>query len=182
MKNLIRPKATPKIYASSLFAAIYTRTTQYIKISHLLIFLFGYTAISKLNLFSYSIPFTWEKFKLIDTTSFREAMLKSAVLRPYVNELAYLIPFGEIAICLLLVFTRTKKTGYYLSLLAMVLFTVYIIYILAAYANNLPCICGGVISMMSWKQHLLFNLFFILITIRAIYLTHKQQRQCYKPV
>ena len=88
MKNLIRPKLTAKIYAPGLFAAIYTRTTQCIKISHLLMFLFGYTAISKLNLFSYSIPFTWEKFKLIDTTSFREAMLKSAVLRPYVNELS----------------------------------------------------------------------------------------------
>lgn len=176
MKNLIRPKVTPKIYAASLFAAIYTRTSQYIKISHLLIFLFAYTAISKLNLFSYSIPFSWEKFKLVDTTSFRDAMLKSVVLRPYVNELAYLIPLGELVICLLLVFTITKKTGYYLSLFALVLFTVYIIFILLAYTNNLPCVCGGVISIMSWKQHLLFNLFFILITTRAIYLTHKQKR------
>jgi len=182
MKNLIRPKVTDKIDASSLFAAIYTRTTKYIKISHLLIFLFGYTAISKLNLFSYSIPFTWEKFKLIDTTSFRDAMLKSAVLRPYVNELSYIIPISEIVICLLLIFTRTKKAGYYLSLLALVLFTVYIIYILVAYTNNLPCACGGVISLLSWKQHLLFNIFFILITIRAIYLTNKQQQSCYKPV
>ena len=176
MKKPIQPKVTASIYTPNVFAAAYYRTTKYIKISHLLIFLFAYTAISKLNLFSYSIPFTWEKFKLIDTTSFRDAMFKSAVLRPYVNELAYLIPLGELVICLLLVFNRTKKAGYYLSLLALVLFTVYIIFILLAYTNNLPCVCGGVISMMSWKQHLLFNLFFILITTRAIYLTHKQQR------
>ena len=182
MKNPIQPKVTAAIYISNLFAAAYYRTTKYIKISHLLIFLFAYTAISKLNLFAYSIPFTWEEFKFIDITSFREAMFKSPVLRPYVNELAYLIPLGEIVICLLLVFTRTKKAGYYLSLLALVLFTVYIIYILVAYTNNLPCVCGGVVSMMSWKQHLLFNIFFTLMTIRAIYLTNKQQRSCYKHV
>ena len=175
MKNLIRPKVTDKIYAPGLFAAIYTRTTQYIKINHLLIFLFGYTAISKLNLFSYSIPFTWEKFKLIDTTSFGTAMFKSPVLRPYVNELAYIIPISEIVVCLLLVFTRTKKIGYYLSLLLLALFTAYVIYVLGAYANNLPCVCGGVISLLSWTQHLLLNIFFTLITIRAIYLTHKQK-------
>lgn len=176
MKKPIQPKVNTAVYTPNLFVAAYYRITKYIKISHLLIFLFAYTAISKLNLFSYSIPFSWEKFKLIDTTSFRDAMFKSPVLRPYVNELAYLIPLGEIAICLLLVFTRKKKAGYYLSLLALVLFTVYIIFILLAYTNNLPCVCGGVISMMSWKQHLFFNIFFILITIRAIYLTHKQQR------
>ena len=175
MKNLIQPKATAKMYAASLFATIYYRVTKYIKINHLLIFLFGYTAISKLNLFSYSIPFTWEKFKFIDITSFQGAMFKSPVLRPYVNELAYIIPISEIVVCLLLVFTRTKKTGYYLSLLLLALFTVYVIYVLGAYANNLPCVCGGVISLLSWTQHLLLNIFFTLITIRAIYLTHKQK-------
>ena len=175
MKNPIQPKVTATIYTPGFFSSIYYRTTQYIKINHLLIFLFGYTAINKLNLFSYSTPFTWQKFKFIDTTSFQGAMFKSAVLRPYVNELAYIIPISEIAVCLLLVFTRTKKTGYYLSLLLLALFTAYVIYVLGAYANNLPCVCGGVISLLSWTQHLLLNIFFTLLTIRAIYLTHKQK-------
>lgn len=175
MRSPIQSKVTAKMYVAIFFATIYSRVTQYIKINHLLIFLFGYTAISKLNLFSYSIPFSWEKFKLIDTTSFGTAMFKSPVLRPYVNELAYIIPISEIVVCLLLVFTRTKKTGYYLSLFLLALFTAYVVYILGAYANNLPCVCGGVISLLSWKQHLLLNIFFTLITIRAIYLTRKQK-------
>jgi hypothetical protein len=92
-----------------------------------------------------------------------------------VHQLAYIIPITEMLACLLLLFNKTKKAGYYFSLLLLTLFTGYIVYILKVYPHNLPCVCGGVISLMSWKQHLLFNFFFVLITVRAIYLMHKQQ-------
>ena len=161
-------------FAKDHFYAVCEWVTRYIKVAWLLIFLFAYTAFSKLNLFSYSAPFSWEKFKFIDLAAFQGAMFKSPVLRPYVTGLSYLIPFSELALCLLLLFNQTKKAGYYFSLLLLSLFTFYIIYILRAYPGHLPCVCGGVISLLSWPQHLLFNAFFILVTTRALYLSRKQ--------
>jgi hypothetical protein len=170
MMNTFRLKNIVKTETAIRITAIQNRITQHIKINYLLIFLFAYTAVSKLSLFSYATPFSWDSFKFIDVSSFEEAMFKSPVLRPYVHELAWLIPSIEIAACVLLIFRKTKIVGYYLSLLLLTLFTAYIIYILNTYPHNLPCVCGGVISLMSWNQHLIFNYFFIVITVRAIYL------------
>lgn len=167
--NTLRLKTIVKTETAIRIMAIYNWITQHIKINYLLIFLFAYTAVSKLNLFSYTAPFSWDNFKFIDISSFEEAMFKSPVLRPYVHELAWMIPAIEIVACILLLFNKTKTAGYYLSLLLLTVFTAYIMYILSMYDHNLPCVCGGVISLMSWKQHLIFNYFFIVITIRAIY-------------
>lgn len=175
--NTIRLKSIVKTETATHITTIYKQATGYVKINYLLIFLFAYTAVSKLNLFSYSYPFSWDTFKLIDLASFEEAMSKSPVLRPYVHELAWLIPGIEIAACILLLYNNTKKWGYYLSFLLLIAFTAYIIYILSAYPKHLPCVCGGVISLMSWPQHLIFNFMFVLISGRAIYLMHKPARK-----
>jgi len=159
MQNTTLQKATARSYTNLIFTALYKQVTRHIKISHLIIFLFAYTATSKLTA----------------VTAFKEAMFKSPVLHSYINVLAYAIPISEIIVCFLLLFNKTKKAGYYFSLFLFIAFTGYIIYILKAYPHNLPCVCGGVISLMSWKQHLLFNFFFIAITARAIYLSRGQQ-------
>ncbi|WP_205509535.1 MauE/DoxX family redox-associated membrane protein [Longitalea arenae] len=164
LKNMGKPGSATRV------SMMYNWVTRNIRINYFLIFLFAYTAASKLHLFSYGASFTWESFQFVDLTAFKEAMAKSPVLRPYLHVLAWMIPVSEIAACLLLLFNKTKLAGYYLSLLLLTLFTAYIIYILNAYSHNLPCVCGGVISLMSWTQHLVFNYFFIAITIRAIYI------------
>jgi putative oxidoreductase len=41
----------------------------------------------------------------------------------------------------------------------------------------LPCSCGGVISSMSWKQHLVFNVHCIAINIVAINLFKRDMQQ-----
>lgn len=170
MLNIIRLKNTGKQDAATRITTVYNWITQNLKVNYFLIFLFAYTAVSKLNLFSYSGAFSWENLKLVDVTAFVDAMAKSPVLRPYVHELSWMIPVSELLACLLLLFNKTKIAGYYLSLLLLTVFTAYIMYILNEYPHNLPCVCGGVISLMSWTQHLIFNYFFILITIRAVYL------------
>jgi hypothetical protein len=176
MMNTVRLKTNAETGSRRFSYTLYEWTTTNIKINYLLIFLFAYTAFSKLSLFSYSAPFSWNEFRLINLTDFKEAMFKSPVLRPYIHELAYGIPVTEIIVCMLLLFSKAKKWGYYLSLILLTFFTAYIIYILNVFAHHLPCVCGGVISRMSWPQHLLFNLFFIAITIRAIFLMNKRQR------
>lgn len=176
MLNTVRLMTNPEKNRLSIFYTISEWLTRHVKVNYLLIFLFAYTAFSKLNLFSYSPPFSWSGFRLIDLADFEKAMFKSPVLRPYIHELAYLIPISELVVCLLLIFNKTKKWGYYVSLGLLTAFTGYIIYILIAYSHHLPCVCGGVISQMSWPVHLLFNLLFIAMTTRAIYLMNKIQQ------
>lgn len=175
MQNAVSSEVERKVKPVNIFYTIYNSFCRHVKISHLLIFLFTYTAVDKLNLFSFTPPFSWENFKLVNVDAFTGAMAKSPALRPYVHILAYLIPASELVACFLLLFSKTKKWGYWLSLVLLTSFTGYIIYIIAAYSQELPCTCGGVISQMSWSQHLLFNLFFILLSVKAI-LSYKRSR------
>lgn len=137
-------------------------------ISSLFVGLFGYTAISK----------------ALDIHSFRIAMLKSDLIKPYVKILSYAIPATEIIIALLLLIPvlkirkltiQTRKIGLYASLILMAGFTFYVAYILKYY-EHLPCTCGGFINNMTWKQHLVFNISLLLLAAWAIYLTYKQSK------
>jgi putative oxidoreductase len=49
----------------------------------------------------------------------------------------------------------------------MLLFTFYILYMLL-FEKHLPCSCGGVLKEMTWKQHLVFNLFFTAIAFTGL--------------
>jgi hypothetical protein len=169
MQNAISTEVTGKVEQVKLFSIVYNFTSRHVKISYLLIFLFAYTAVSKLNLFVFT-----PGFKLVDLEAFKGAMGKSPVLRPYVDELAYLIPISEIITCILLLFHKTTRWGYYQSLFLLTLFTAYIVFILIAYKQALPCTCGGVISAMTWAQHLLFNCVFMCLALKAIFRPDKQ--------
>ena len=168
MKNAVLPEVIEESGPVNFFTVINNAISRQIKTSYLLIFLFTYTAVSKLNLFSYTVPFRWENFKLADVEAFKGAMAKSPVLQPYVHELAYIIPISELIVCLLLLFPLTKKWGYYMSLALLTVFTGYIIFILSVYSTDLPCTCGGVISRLTWTQHLLLNSVFMLLSIKAL--------------
>lgn len=109
-------------------------------ISWVFIFLFVYTASSKL--FSH--------------VSFRVVLSQSPFLEEQVRFWSLAVPGAEIAVALLLVFGGSRRAGMYGALVLMGLFTGYIVFMLAA-APHLPCSCGGVISALSWRQHLLLN-------------------------
>lgn len=149
-----------------LTTGIYNWFNKNISVAYLIILLFGYTAFSKLDFFS--------EGKFIDVSRFEGAMFKSPILRPYVYELGYIIPFAELAICFLLAFRKTKLIGYYSSLVLLLAFTSYISYSMIV-LPFLPCTCGGVISSLSWKNHLVLNFGFLILTTRAIYLMHKRK-------
>jgi hypothetical protein len=159
MKNAVLPEVIEKRGPVNLLTAINNAISRQIKISYLLIFLFAYTAVSK----------------LADVEIFKGAMAKSPVLRPYAHELAYIIPISELIACLLLLFPLTKKWGYYLSLALLTVFTGYIIFILSVYSTDLPCTCGGVISRLTWTQHLLLNSVFMLLSVKALRLYDRSQ-------
>jgi hypothetical protein len=167
------PAATAKLSITGLYNAVCKWVSRYIKANYFLVFLFGYTAISKLHPFSAPIPFSWETFKLVDVSQFKTAMFNAPELRPYIRQLTWLIPVSQLAVCLLLIFDKSKRLGYYLSLHLLILFTGYILYMLTVHPHRLPCTCAGITAHMTWEQHFLFNFFFIFITARAIYLIEK---------
>lgn len=126
----------------------------YIDISSaLLVCLFTYAALSKLS--GYSM--------------FKSQLERSPFLFHTAALLAGWIPIIELTISFLLVFTKTRLYGLYASVVLMIMFTEYISAMLR-FSYYIPCSCGGVLSTMSWNQHLIFNIFFTLLAIVALIL------------
>lgn len=125
-------------------------------ISAAFILLFVYTASSK----------------LIEIERFRWALSQSTIIKNFSDFLVFAVPVTEIVVSLLLFFPRSRILGLFSSLLLMITFTIYLSYIIL-FADKLPCTCGGVISEMSWGQHIVFNMVFIGLATIGIRL-HRQ--------
>lgn len=126
-------------------------------ISALLIFLFVYASISK----------------FLDYQKFRVQLGQSPMLTVFAGWVAWIIPTIEIAISLLLAFPKTRLLALYASFSLMIMFTGYIIAI-TKFSDYVPCSCGGVLQNMSWKQHLIFNIGFVLLALTGILLEIKK--------
>lgn len=114
-----------------------------------LIFLFVYASVSK----------------LVDLKGFRHDINN----QPFPNEwtvfLVITIPGIELVTVTSLIFEKTRRLGLYLSALLMSTFTLYTILILLRVFKYVPCSCGGVLKLLTWPQHLVFNLLFVIISI-----------------
>jgi putative oxidoreductase len=110
----------------------------------LLIFLFVYTASSKLLHFQ----------------SFQLVLSRSPLLHNFSRVIAWVLPLGELLISGLLFFEKTRRVGLHASLITLLSFTLYILYMLL-FIPRLPCSCGGILQQLTWKQHCFLNLFFI---------------------
>jgi putative oxidoreductase len=128
-------------------------------ISGLLIMLFLYASISK----------------FLDFKRFISEMNNQPFSVKYTPYLIWAIPGLEIAISAALIFERTRTAGLYASLVLMALFTIYTGSILLHFFNYVPCSCGGVIRKLTWGQHLVFNLFFVGLSITGIILQYRKR-------
>jgi putative oxidoreductase len=126
-------------------------------IAALFILLFLYTALSK-------------SFQISSTV---DVLTKTPILSGLAEATAWSVVIAEYIIAVLLFLPRTRKAGLYTSLILMAGFTVYIGYMMA-FVPKLPCSCGGVLSKMTWTQHLLFNISFAFLALTAILLDRKQ--------
>lgn len=124
-----------------------------------LIILFSYTAFAK----------------LIDMGEFERQLTKQEL--PYWSKapLVWLIPAAELLLCVLLIIPATRLPGFYGSALLMALFTGYIGLVVVGYFDRTPCSCGGVLRSMGFKTHLVFNLFFLTLSILGIYRFHSKK-------
>jgi hypothetical protein len=127
-------------------------------IASLFILLFLYTGLSKLR--------EQEEFQIV--------LLKSPFLAASAITLSWLLPIIEIATSVLLFFPTTRKYGLATSAILMAIFTIYISYMLL-FTPNLPCSCGGVLKQLNWVQHLWFNIFFLLLSILALWLSNRNK-------
>jgi hypothetical protein len=129
-------------------------------ISGLFILLFLYTSLSKLS----------------DIHAFKEILGKSPLIGKFAQLIAWTLPTIEIIVAILLFFPRTRKIGLNLSLVLMIGFTGYLIYMIYA-TPNLPCSCGGVLSSLTWKEHIVFNILFTLLALLGILLNRSSHIQ-----
>jgi putative oxidoreductase len=129
-------------------------------ISALLILLFIYTAMSKLLAFE----------------QFKGELYAQTLPRPVAAVLIWSLPEIEIITAVLLFKQRTRLTGLCVSAILMVLFTGYVALVLLDVFGRVPCTCGGVIKAFSWPAHLLFNIFFLLLTTLGIIIMNRERR------
>ena len=108
--------------------------------------------------------------KLMTFTKFQMQLLAQPLPLWLNKMLVYVLIPVELLNVPLLYFTKTRIYGFSLSLLMMLSFTVYIAWMLV-FHENLPCACGGPIPKWGWDKHLLFNIFFTLLSATGLLLT-----------
>jgi hypothetical protein len=112
--------------------------------------------------------------KLMAYSYFLDDLRRSPVLLPYAVSLSIVIPSLELLIAALLLSDKTRKSGLIGSFLMMLLFTGYVLYVLTSTTER-PCSCGGIIRELTWPQHLVFNIVFLLLTVLGMYLQNSKQ-------
>ncbi|MGN6602265.1 MAG: MauE/DoxX family redox-associated membrane protein [Ginsengibacter sp.] len=116
--------------------------------------------------------------KLLDVTNFRNQLELSPFIGRWSGLIAIVLPGIELVTAVMLTVKNIRFYGLLASLVLLFAFTAYIAAMLLS-GVHLPCSCGGVISSLSWKEHLIFNLFFLAITIVAFVMERKERN--YRP-
>ncbi len=102
--------------------------------------------------------------KVFTYTEFRASMIRQPFEDQYGVMLSYLLPAVELALGVLFIFEGTKRFGFWLTLLLMLVFSGYVILALRDTWGGIPCDC--ILEFpISWKAHLWVN---GLITIGCI--------------
>jgi uncharacterized membrane protein YphA (DoxX/SURF4 family) len=111
--------------------------------------------------------------KLADYENFSAELGKSPLLTAFADWVAWIIPTIELVIVALLTVPQWCLAGFYAAFSLMTMFTAYIVTILK-FSDYIPCSCGGVLQNMSWNQHLVFNIVFVVLGFVGIILYEKE--------
>jgi len=122
-------------------------------ISFLIVLLFLYAALNKLT----------------DYQKFVVQLGQSPLLMGLGPHLAWFVLAVEFVIPVLLVVPAWRLSGFYASFVLMVMFTIYILAILH-FSSHIPCSCGGVLEKLGWREHLVFNLAFVILSALGVVL------------
>ncbi|MBW7941213.1 MAG: hypothetical protein H3C64_02195 [Candidatus Kuenenia stuttgartiensis] len=133
-------------------AKLFRKTKPFDWITAAFIILFTFTAVNK----------------LLDSSTFRIALVQSPLLAYYADFLGVAVPVTELVIVAMLIVSATRKIGIWLSLFLIIIFTFYISYLLL-FVRDMPCNCGRILKSLSWKSQLTVNLLLIAITGYALF-------------
>ena len=142
--------------------ASYTKQKRSEILSSILILLFVYTAVSK----------------LLTIHQFLTVVDQYPLIGKFGGWAACALPVSELITAALLWFSKTRMKGFAVSLLLLISFTLYIGYMLIFY-SKLPCSCGGIISSLSWNQHVLLNIALIAIAFYGFMLERQYHTSAY---
>jgi len=113
--------------------------------------------------------------KIINFEVFKSGIFRQPFDDSYAQVLIYLLPFLEGVAVIFFLIPALQRWAFALSSLLMLAFTLYVGAALAGAWEKLPCGCGSVLSGMTWKQHLFFNLFFLLLSGYGFYLLNPKR-------
>jgi uncharacterized membrane protein YphA (DoxX/SURF4 family) len=105
--------------------------------------------------------------KLLDFENFRVQLGQSPLLSAFAEWISIVVPVIEFLICILILIPKLRLIGLFAAYGLMAMFTIYI-FIILHYTSFVPCSCGGVLEKLSWNQHLIFNIFFVVLAVLAI--------------
>ncbi|MEP2057667.1 MAG: MauE/DoxX family redox-associated membrane protein [Maribacter litoralis] len=105
--------------------------------------------------------------KLFDYQQFQIQLGQSTILTAYADTVAWIVPALELVLSFFLLFERYRLFALYACLGLMSMFTVYIILILN-FSDFIPCSCGGVLENLDWSEHVVFNIFFMVLAFFSI--------------
>jgi len=125
-------------------------------ISALLILLFAYAAV----------------VKILDYQKFQVQLSQSPMLTAFSRWVAFLIPALEILISIMLAVQRFRLGALYASYTLLLMFIGYIIAI-TEFSTYIPCSCGGILENLGWNEHLLLNIFFVILALSGIIIYSK---------
>lgn len=109
--------------------------------------------------------------KAIDYKVFVADIAKSPLLTKLNNAVLAPVVLGvEFLTAILLPFKTTMKIGFYLSSFLMLTFTLYLSALYFLY-TNIPCSCGGILGMMPYPVHIIFNLLFTFLSFTGVILS-----------
>lgn len=129
-------------------------------VSLLLAMLFTYTATAK----------------LMHIGIFEMRLERMPYIAPYAQWISWSVPFLELVIAALLFFKKYCVTGLYASLILLGLFTGYIITVLQ-FSDSVPCSCGGIVSALGWRDHIIFNGTFMMLALVGIIWSKKHEKR-----
>jgi uncharacterized membrane protein YphA (DoxX/SURF4 family) len=126
------------------------------------------TTITTFICYLYIVLFTYAAVsKLLDFVNFRVQLGQSPLLSAFAGFVAWSVPTIELLIVIMLLFPRFRLTALFASFSMMLMFTAYI-FIILNYSSFIPCSCGGILEKLGWKEHLAFNMLFILLAIIGV--------------
>lgn len=135
------------------------------------------TKIITAELASFCLILLWmyaSASKLFDYERSKGEMFNQALPHALEEILVWALPTIELVTAILLVFKRTRASGAVISIGLLSVFTAYIIAVKLNFFDYVPCSCGGVISKLTWNEHLYFNLVFLVMAI-ALLITLRQK-------